>query len=73
MSERFRLSSVTGYPIPPVGTWRRTEWKPRTIWSLLDSANCFRPVGKSGFGERARERLQRQADRMNALDQAGEL
>jgi hypothetical protein len=39
-SDRFIVTSVTGYPIPTNGSTGQTSGKPTTIWYVLDSAYC---------------------------------
>jgi hypothetical protein len=75
MSDRFKVSSVTGYNVSPSGG---TGMKPQTIWTVLDSAFCYRPMtafvkahgvlAESSFNERGEQRARAVAAELNAWD-----
>lgn len=39
-SDRFHVTSVTGYPIPTNGSTGQTSGQPSTVWYVNDSAYC---------------------------------
>lgn len=63
---RFVVRSVTGYPIGAKATTRRSA----TVFSVHDSADCYRMIysnGAGGYSSLARERqCNRVAERLNA-------
>jgi hypothetical protein len=70
-STRYCVMTVSGYRIDPK-EGRKTGSKPHgRTWAVLDSANCFRPVGVFGnrageWGARAQKKAQALCDRLNA-------
>ena len=78
MSERYVVSKVTGFPISGM---QPTNGKKRTIWSVLDSAICYRPVSEYShggnqfqkkntvYGEQGERNMRALADRLNAEDE----
>ena len=69
--ERYVVSSVTGYSITQMGATAR---KPQTIWSVLDSGNCYLPVWRRSrgqrncFGTQGEQNMRALAARLNAED-----
>jgi hypothetical protein len=59
MSERYKLSSVTGWAITPGTAWHAGTGPPRTIWLVLDRAFCHRTLASS-FQRSKMEKLYRQ-------------
>lgn len=79
MKPRYVVSSVTGWAITPTGA--TTGPTPQTIWTVLDSAFCYRPVTKirrggggsfrarTSFGDKGERQMRELADRLNAEDE----
>lgn len=69
MAERFRVATVTGWPITKStlnGGPRYQRPKPSTLYYVLDSAYCFRPVGEfNDRGKSAEVKARALADRLN--------
>lgn len=68
MRPRFVVSKVSGYPITPGAA--ASSRIPRTIWSVLDSANRYLPVNGpvtySRFGARGEQAMRALAAELNA-------
>lgn len=67
---RYVVGSVTGYAINQATT--NGERKPRTIWYVYDSANCYLPMAVPGltFGERGEKKCRALARQLNAEQKA---